>query len=101
MFHVFSVAMVWEGLDVIAASRKIMGATKPQDSAVGTIRGDYAVHMGRNIIHGSDGVASAKREIEHWFKENEVFDVCILIADIMYQSLNSTSVSFIVRNHVC
>jgi len=68
------VAMVWEGLDVIAASRKIMGATKPQDSAVGTIRGDYAVHMGRNIIHGSDGVASAKREIEHWFKENEVFD---------------------------
>ena len=60
------VAMVWEGEDVIASGRKLMGATKPKDSAPGTIRGDYGVNMGRNIIHGSDGVDSAKREINYW-----------------------------------
>lgn len=51
-----------------------IGATKPQDSNPGTIRGDYAVDMGRNIIHGSDGPASASKEITHWFKQEELFD---------------------------
>jgi len=64
--------MVWEGEDVIASGRKLMGATKPKDSAPGTIRGDFAVNMGRNIIHGSDGAESAKREISHWFKPDEI-----------------------------
>jgi nucleoside-diphosphate kinase len=59
------VAMVWEGEDVIASGRRMMGATKPKDSAAGTIRGDFAVNMGRNIVHGSDGVDSAKREINY------------------------------------
>jgi len=66
------VAMVWEGEDVIASGRKLMGATKPKDSAPGTIRGDFAVNMGRNIIHGSDSAESAKREISHWFKPDEI-----------------------------
>jgi len=66
------VAMVWEGEDVILSGRKLMGATKPKDSAPGTIRGDFAVNMGRNIIHGSDGPESAKREIAHWFKPDEI-----------------------------
>ena len=60
------VAMVWEGEDVIASGRRLMGATKPKDSAPGTIRGDFGVNMGRNIIHGSDGVDSARREITYW-----------------------------------
>ena len=59
------VAMVWEGEDAIATGRRMMGATKPKDSAAGTIRGDFAVTMGRNIVHGSDGVDSAKREINY------------------------------------
>jgi nucleoside-diphosphate kinase len=50
----------------------MMGATKPKDSAPGTIRGDFAVNMGRNIIHGSDGVESAKREISYWFQPSEI-----------------------------
>jgi len=64
--------MVWEGEDVIATGRRMMGATKPKDSAPGTIRGDYAVSMGRNIIHGSDSEKSAAHEIKYWFAENEI-----------------------------
>ncbi|PRP84299.1 nucleoside diphosphate kinase B [Planoprotostelium fungivorum] len=68
------VAMVWEGKDVILTGRKLIGATNPADAAVGTIRGDYCIIMGRNIIHGSDGADSAKHEISLWFKENEIAD---------------------------
>jgi nucleoside-diphosphate kinase len=61
------VAMVWEGTNVVLTGRKMLGATRPDDSAPGTIRGDYAIDVGRNIIHGSDSVDSANKEIELWF----------------------------------
>ncbi|KAI9180226.1 hypothetical protein LWI29_006110 [Acer saccharum] len=63
------VAMIWEGKNVVATGRKIIGATNPAESAPGTIRGDYAVEIGRNIIHGSDAVESARKEIGLWFPE--------------------------------
>lgn len=63
------VAMVWEGKNVVLTGRKIIGATNPLQSEPGTIRGDYAIDVGRNIIHGSDAVESAKREIQLWFPE--------------------------------
>lgn len=63
------VAMVWEGRNVVATGRKMMGATRPDQSAPGTIRFDYAIDCGRNVIHGSDSVDSAKREIGIWFPE--------------------------------
>ncbi|MEW5821353.1 MAG: nucleoside-diphosphate kinase [Cyanobacteriota bacterium] len=66
------VAMVWEGKDVIATMRKVMGATNPMNADVGTIRGDFGIDMGRNIIHGSDSAESAKREIGLFFKEDEL-----------------------------
>ncbi len=66
------VAMVWEGDNVVATGRKMMGATNPKDSEPGTIRGDFAVDMGRNIIHGSDSVESAKREIGLFFSDAEL-----------------------------
>jgi len=66
------VASVWEGLEVISISRKIIGSTNPTDSAVGTIRGDYASHFRRNLVHGSDSIESAEREIALWFDEDEV-----------------------------
>jgi len=50
----------------------MLGATKPFDSAPGTIRGDFAIDVGRNIVHGSDSVESAKKEIALWFKEEEL-----------------------------
>ena len=67
-------AMVWEGEDVIAKARLMMGETNPAESAPGTIRGDYAVNVGQNIIHGSDSPESAKREIGLFFKEEELVD---------------------------
>jgi nucleoside-diphosphate kinase len=65
-------AMAWEGNNVVETARKMMGATNPKDSAPGTIRGDFAVDMGRNIIHGSDSVASAERELKIFFNSNEL-----------------------------
>nr|GMD07488.1 nucleoside diphosphate kinase 3-like [Ipomoea batatas] len=66
------VAMVWEGEGVIRYGRKLIGATDPQKSEPGTIRGDLAVVVGRNIIHGSDGPETAKDEIGLWFKPDEL-----------------------------
>lgn len=54
---------------MILGGRRLLGATKPSDSAVGTIRGDFAVDVGRNIIHGSDGPEGAAHEIAFWFPE--------------------------------
>uniref|UniRef100_A0A1D1ZDU4 Nucleoside diphosphate kinase n=1 Tax=Anthurium amnicola TaxID=1678845 RepID=A0A1D1ZDU4_9ARAE len=66
------VAMVWQGKNVVVTGRKIIGATNPADSAPGTIRGDYAIDVGRNVIHGSDSVESARKEIALWFPEGIV-----------------------------
>lgn len=63
------VCMVWKGKNVVATGRKMLGATNPLESAPGTIRGDFAIDVGRNICHGSDSVESAEREIALWFKE--------------------------------
>ncbi|MBF2035521.1 MAG: nucleoside-diphosphate kinase [Leptolyngbyaceae cyanobacterium T60_A2020_046] len=66
------VAMVWEGDGVVASARKIIGATNPLSAEPGTIRGDYGVTIGRNLIHGSDAVETAQREIALWFKDEEL-----------------------------
>jgi len=65
-------AMVWQGENVIATARQMMGTTNPKDAQAGTVRGDYAVTVGKNIIHGSDSPASAEREIALFFKEEEL-----------------------------
>ncbi len=65
-------AMVWEGENVISTARLMMGATNPKESAPGTIRGDFAVTVGKNIIHGSDSPESAEREIGLFFKQEEL-----------------------------
>lgn len=67
-------AMVWQGDNVIKVAREMMGKTNPVDAAPGTIRGDYAVQMGMNIIHGSDSVESAEREINLFFNQNELVE---------------------------
>ncbi len=65
-------AMVWEGENVISAARLMMGATNPAESAPGTIRGDYSTTVSHNVIHGSDSLASAEREVGLFFNENEL-----------------------------
>ncbi|MGY0691775.1 nucleoside-diphosphate kinase [Virgibacillus sp. FSP13] len=65
-------AMVWEGENVIATAREMMGKTNPQEAAPGTIRGDFGVTVGKNVIHGSDSPESAEREIGLFFDESDV-----------------------------
>merc|ERR1712165_252832 len=66
------VPMVWEGLNVVKTGRVMLGETNPKDSLPGTIRGDFCIQVGRNICHGSDAVESAKKEIDLWFKPEEL-----------------------------
>ena len=61
------VCMVWEGKDVVKTGRKIIGATNPLASEPGSLRGDFCIEVGRNVIHGSDAVESAQHEIGLWF----------------------------------
>ena len=64
--------MVWEGLNIVKTGRVMLGETNPKDSAPGTIRGDFCIDIGRNIIHGSDSVESARKEIDLWFGSFEL-----------------------------
>ncbi|XP_064479850.1 nucleoside diphosphate kinase-like [Ornithodoros turicata] len=66
------VPMVWEGANVVVTARDMIGQTDPLKSNPGTIRGDYCVQVGRNVIHGSDSTASAEKEIALWFTEQEL-----------------------------
>ena len=66
------IARVWEGEGVILNARKLIGATKPLEAEPGTIRGDLAIDIGRNIIHGSDGSETAEFEINLWFEDSEI-----------------------------
>ena len=64
-------AMVWEGTDVIKTSRKLIGVTKPEDRDAATLRFDHCL-TNNCIIHGSDSVEAAEREIGIWFKPSEM-----------------------------
>lgn len=66
------VALVVEGIAAVKVSRDMMGATNPVDAASGTIRGDFALEIGENVVHGSDSVASAEREISLYFAPGEL-----------------------------
>ncbi len=63
------VALILEGQDAIKAARQLIGATNPLEAATGSIRGDYAIEIGTNMVHGSDAPESAEREIGVWFPE--------------------------------
>jgi nucleoside-diphosphate kinase len=65
-------AMVWQGDQAVAAARQLIGKTNGLEAAPGTIRGDYALHTNYNLVHGSDSVASAEREIGIFFDESEL-----------------------------
>jgi nucleoside-diphosphate kinase len=68
------VAGVLEGKNAVAMVRNTVGKTNPADAAPGTIRGDLAVEIGRNLIHASDGVETAEREVGLWFQASELTD---------------------------
>ena len=78
-------AMVLEGDDVISLVRKMVGATNPKEADFGTIRGDYGIDTGRNIVHASDSEESAQREINLFFDETEFCDYELPDEDIIYE----------------
>jgi nucleoside-diphosphate kinase len=77
--------MVWEGKDIVKISRDMIGATNPAGALPGTIRGDYALEIGMNVIHGSDSVQTAKREIGIHFKSNEVVSYSRIDEKYLYE----------------
>lgn len=79
-------AMVWQGENVVEITRKLIGKTNPMDAEPGTIRGDYCLYVSKNIIHGSDSLESAKREIALFFQENEIVEYEKLIDNWIYKS---------------
>ena len=81
------VAMVWKGYNVISGARHLMGATNPLDAQVGTIRADYALVMEYNVVHGSDSEASAEREINIYFKPEELCDEYENMAEKVIENL--------------
>ncbi|AFY67482.1 nucleoside-diphosphate kinase [Geitlerinema sp. PCC 7407] len=79
------VAMVLEGDGVVAGARKLIGATNPLAAEPSTIRGDFGVSIGRNLIHGSDAVETAQREIALWFKDEELVNWKPSISNWLYE----------------
>lgn len=67
-------AMVWQGDNVVAGARQLIGATNPIEATPGTIRGDFGIIVGENIVHGADAIESAKREIGLYFSDEVQVD---------------------------
>jgi nucleoside-diphosphate kinase len=63
------VAMVLEGSNAVAAVRQVMGATRPLEATMGTLRGDYCLDVQENLVHGSDSPETAAQEIRLWFRD--------------------------------
>lgn len=68
------IAMCWEGLEVVDAVRRITGITKAREAEAGSIRGDFAMSMGCNVIHASDSVDNAQAEVKRFFNPDDIFN---------------------------
>lgn len=68
------IVMALEGPSAIAAARATIGTTNPRDASPGSIRGDFALEVGRNLVHASDSLASAERELRLFFAADDLFD---------------------------
>lgn len=67
------VVMAWEGFECTASVRLIVGSTNPREADAGTLRGDYSIGVGRNIVHASDSPESGKNEVKRFFDGDELF----------------------------
>lgn len=77
--------MVWEGKNVVSITRQMIGATNPAEALPGTIRGDFALEIGMNVIHGSDSNETAKREIAIHFKNEEITSYERIDEKVLYE----------------
>jgi nucleoside-diphosphate kinase len=80
-----TIAMVIEGEGCINLIRKMVGATNPKEADSGTIRGDYSINTGRNVIHASDSPQSAEREINLFFSKSEIFEYITPDENLIYE----------------
>jgi nucleoside-diphosphate kinase len=78
-------ALVIEGEECVSLIRKMVGSTNPKESEIGTIRGDYAIDTGRNVIHASDSLESAKREISLFFNDSEICSYILPDEELIYE----------------
>lgn len=78
------VPMVWEGLNAMSITRKMLGKSEPELSTPGTIRGDLSIDRERSVIHGSHTVEAAKNEINLWFQQNELVSWTPANIDFIY-----------------
>ncbi|AUB55877.1 MULTISPECIES: nucleoside-diphosphate kinase [Methanobacterium] len=78
-------AMVIEGDECISLIRKMVGATNPKEADLGTIRGDFAIETGRNIVHASDSPASAEREIALFFQDDDISEYQLPDRELIYE----------------
>uniref|UniRef100_A0A670ZBC5 Nucleoside diphosphate kinase n=1 Tax=Pseudonaja textilis TaxID=8673 RepID=A0A670ZBC5_PSETE len=76
---------VWEGYNVVKTSRAMVGETNPAEAKPGTVRGDFSVHVSRNVVHASDSVETAQREISLWFRSNELISWDCCDHKVMYE----------------
>lgn len=79
------VAMVIEGEEAVRVVRTLVGSTDPKEALHGTIRGDFAIDVGRNIVHGSDSLESAGREISLFFSSEEIIEYKSTDEDWIYE----------------
>ncbi len=79
------VAMVIEGEEAVRVVRTLVGSTNPKEAMHGTIRGDFAIDVGRNIVHGSDSLESAGREISLFFRSEEIIEYKRTDEDWIYE----------------
>ncbi len=77
------IASVWEGLAAIAIVRKLVGATSPDKAEPGSIRGDYVMCTTFNVVHASDSLETARREINLFFKEHEILDYSLTTREFL------------------
>ena len=80
------IAMVLQGENTVQGVRHMMGSTRPNDAEVGTLRADFAQTMEFNVVHGSDSVESAKREIDIYFKPEEICDTWKTALEILMEN---------------
>ena len=83
------VAMVVQGYGAVAGARHMMGCTDPNKADMGTIRADFAQVMEYNVVHGSDSIESAEREIAIYFNENELFPEGKCMSELVIESLDA------------
>uniref|UniRef100_A0A7N9AVX6 Nucleoside diphosphate kinase n=1 Tax=Mastacembelus armatus TaxID=205130 RepID=A0A7N9AVX6_9TELE len=72
------VVMVWEGHNVVQTTRMMVGHTNPVEARAGTVRGDFGIHVSRNVVHASDSLEGAKREIQLWFQGKDRCNIWIM-----------------------